>query len=449
MSLGLRSEVNRLVVDNQPLAAGEAVIRLVIAIMGGALIGLERERARATPSSKKQDIPGVRSFGLISLYGGIVGLSASGLLSGLEAGPLLAGLAFIGFLILYTAYTITRYFIHKVQGITTNVVMLISFVLGYLAGSGYLIEAAGISVMVTLLLALKEPLEKVIPAITYREFIALLEVALLALVVAPIIKAYSRPIIGIDPYKVYVFFIIILALSFASYAAARVMGMKGLVYSAILGSLVNSEATMNGVTRVIASAEDSLRRVVLASSATMLILGIMQARAVLIVAIALYIFTGLTPVLTYSLIFVILSLISLLSAWVALRRMPSSGTALKAASPLSWGAAVRAALSYLILTLAVSVLTRAGFTAATPIVAALGGLVNATAAILSVASLAGSLGPKTSVAAMLASIAAATLSKPLYADPAIGHKSLARITLICLGLSLPYLFASLIVYFVS
>ncbi len=321
--------------SDQPLAAGEAIIRLVIAIMGGALIGLERERARATPSSKKQDIPGVRSFGLISLYGGIVGLSASGLLSGFEAAFLLSGLAFVGFLILYTAYTITRYFIHKVQGITTNVVMLISFVLGYLAGSGYLIEAAGISVMVTLLLALKEPLEKVIPAITYREFIALLEVALLALVVAPIVKAYSRPIIGIDPYKVYVFFIIILALSFASYAAARVMGVRGLVYSAILGSLVNSEATMDGVTRIIASAEPSPRRLTLASSSALLIIGIMQARAILIVAIALYIFTGPLPVISYSLIFIILALLSLLSAWIALRKMPTSSTALKAASPLS------------------------------------------------------------------------------------------------------------------
>lgn len=434
--------------SSQTITAGQAIVRLVIAIMGGALIGLERERARTTDAARKkrQDIPGVRSFGLISLYGGLVGLSSSGLIQASESSGVLVSLAFAGFLILYAAYTAARYFINRVQGITTSVVILISFIIGYLAGLGYLIEAAGVSVIVTLLLALKEPLERAIPAITYREFIALLEVALLALVVAPIVRAYSRPVLGIDPYKVYVFFIIILALSFASYAAARIMGVRGLVYSAILGSLVNSEATINGVTRVIASAEESQRRVLLAQLSTILILGVMQARALVIVLIAIYIFVGPEPVIAYSPVFIALELISLAAAWASFKRMPYAKSTLIAASPLSWGAAFRAAFSYLVLTLAVSVISKAGLAGATPIIIALGGLVNATAAILSVASLAETLGYKIAVASMLASIAAATISKPLYADPSVGQRALARITLICLGFTVPYLIASLIIY---
>lgn len=427
-------------------ATGEAFARLLIALLGGSLIGLERERARAGPSHK-QDIPGIRSFGLIGLYGGIVGLAASGLLSGLASSGLLVSLAFAGFLVLYAAYTVARYVIHGVQGVTTNVVMLITFMLGLLAGAGYLIEAASISVMVALLLALKEPIERLVPAITYREFLALLEVGVLALVVAPLVRAYGRPVLGIDPYKVYLFFLVVLALSFVSYAAARVMGVRGLVYSALLGGLVSSEAAVSGVTRLLAGLKapgGEARR--LLRSATATIVGAMQARAMFIVAAALYIFSGPEGLQRYAAVVAPLALGSVSVAWMGLRLSPRLEASFEAVSPLSWGSAVRAAAAYLLLTMAVGGASSLGAGAAAPAIAALGGLVNATAAILSVASLAGQIGLDTAVAAMMAAVSAATLAKPVYADPSLTRDSVNDLVVLCSVLSVPPAAAAVAVY---
>ena len=391
--------------------AADFILDIVIALLGGMLVGLERERAQATgsPGEKPGSIPGLRSFGLLSAYGAVVSYMAG------DSYPLLAtGLAVLAALVLIHAYT--RMVKYRILGITTYIVMLVSFFIGVLAGRGMRIEAASLSVLVTLVLALKYPAERLAQAIRYSEILAMLEVAAVALVAGPIIRAYAAAT-GLDiVYKVYAFFTIVLLLSFTSYAAARIWGTRGIAYAAALGSLVNSEATISSVTSLVGELEDSALRRRLLSRLVPLVISVLQARAAALMIIALYIFAGTIPAQAA------LAAAALMVAAIAIGSVTSQAEEVDAkqlaiASPLSWSSAAKSALAYLALTLAFRLLpqTGAGGIAAL-LLAAAGGLVNATATILSLATAMETAGTCLTVAGMTLSIATATLNKILYAE---------------------------------
>ena len=422
--------------------AAEFILDIVIALLGGMLVGLERERAQATgaPGEKPGSIPGLRSFGLLSVYGAVVSYMAG------ESVPLLAaGLAALAALVLMHAYT--RMVKYRILGITTYIVMLVAFFIGVLAGRGLRIEAASLSVLVTLVLALKYPAERLAQTIRYSEMLAMLEVAAVALVAGPIVRAYATAT-GLDIlYKVYAFFTIVLLLSFTSYAAARIWGTRGIAYAAALGSLVNSEATISSITSIVGELGDERLRRRLLSGLVPLVISVLQARAAALMIMALYIFAGTIPAQAA------LSAAALLLAATFIVSATSQAEDVEArqltiASPLSWSSAAKSALAYLALTLAFRLLpqTGAGGIAAL-LLAAAGGLVNATATILSLATAMDTAGICVTVAGMTLSIATATLNKVLYAETGkLSREEYKMIVFWSLTLSTIPLAISMIVY---
>ena len=395
----------------EPTPSADFILDILIALLGGMLVGLERERAQATgePGEKPGSIPGMRSFGLLSVYGAIVSYMA-----GPETALLATGLTVVAALVLMHAYT--RMVKYKILGITTYIVMLVAFFIGVLAGRGMRIEAASLSVLVTLVLALKYPAERLAQALRYSELLAMLEVAAVALVAGPIVRAYSSAT-GLDiVYKVYAFFTIVLLLSFTSYAAARVWGARGIAYAAALGSLVNSEATISSVTSLVGELADPRLRRRLLSRLVPLVISVLQARAAALMMIALYIFAGTIPTQA-ALVASALLIAATLIVSATSRPEQVEAKRIAVASPLSWSAAAKSALAYLALTLAFRLLpqTGAGGIAAL-LLAAAGGLVNATATILSLATAMEAAGTCVTVAGMTLSIATATLNKILYAE---------------------------------
>ncbi|MEB2837379.1 MAG: DUF4010 domain-containing protein [Desulfurococcales archaeon] len=406
---------------------GQHVLRILVALLAGALIGLERERARLAPRSPRGDLPGLRSFGLLGVYGGLTGV-----LLGLEGVPygerlLLAGIAGAGFLGMYMPYAYARYVRTGYTGVTTLIVMLVAYVSGVIVGLGGIIEGVSTSIAVTLVLAIKTPVERAVARISYEEILALLEISTLAIVLGPVIKAYAPVVAGIDLYKVYLFFVIVLALSFTSYVIARIYGVKGLVYAAILGGLVNSEATIGSLTSMLKDIGDPWERRGILHSSVVLILAAMEMRASILLVAAAYLFLSPKAALeaaVYSSIAVAPAFIAALIAYGRARAtaLTAEGGGFEAQSPLNWGVAVKSAIAYLVLAVAVKAFSLVSRGAAIA-VAVLGGLANAGAAILGLASAGSSLGVASVIAASLAAIGAAALNKPIYANAAALKRS--------------------------
>ena len=402
------------------LGYAEFALRLLTATLGGALIGIERERMQLTRArSKAGSIPGVRSLGLVSMYGCLTAV-ASTMIGG--GSSLVLSIAFssltIGLALFLAVYMFTATPGRRAPGVTTIMVLLVAYMVGVLAGFGRLIEAASISVLSTLLLALKAPAVSLARAISYEELIAIMEVAVLALVVGPIVATYSQLIPWIDVYRVYLFFLLVLTVSLVSYGAARIWGPRGLVYGAMLGSIANSEATIAGVTRLLGSLPVDVEvRVRAVRLFTLLVAGVMQARSTALAIASIALFAGPQELLKAPTLILLASTTVILVALTFDKGVKLSMPPVTIASPLSWYVAVRAALTYTALVSLAKLLEllEAPGLAYVPLVV-LGGFVNATATILGVASTVSFIGVGYASTLALLAIASATLNKIVYSD---------------------------------
>ncbi|MGM0510813.1 MAG: MgtC/SapB family protein [Thermoplasmatota archaeon] len=126
------------------------VIHALIAIGMGALIGLEREHRE----EKAMVIAGVRTFPLTSLSGVLFSfLSAEIGIAFIEVGVIIFG----GFSLILA---FLKYEVHTI-GITTPVALFITFLIGILVQQGFGVEAAFITITITILLLTKERLHKI------------------------------------------------------------------------------------------------------------------------------------------------------------------------------------------------------------------------------------------------------------------------------------------------
>ncbi|TRX00050.1 MgtC/SapB family protein [Candidatus Methylobacter oryzae] len=206
---------------------GETLIRLLLSLVLGLLIGLERER--------RDKEAGLRTFGFIALLGGIGGAMGDNFA--------LLSLFLVGLL----TYTLNMQLLHTKQTIelTTSTAMLITCFAGILCGQGHTISPAAIMVIVTALLALKEPLSGFSVGLTESELRSALLLAILAIVIYPALPSGSiGPGKLIDPRATWVTVILISSIGFANYVLLKIYGVRGTEISGFLGGLVNSNFTV-------------------------------------------------------------------------------------------------------------------------------------------------------------------------------------------------------------
>ncbi|MEB3756627.1 MAG: DUF4010 domain-containing protein [Desulfurococcales archaeon] len=422
---------------------GEFTARILIAFFAGALIGLERERTRIK-NQKKYDLPGLRSFGLASIFGGITSyltIHPYGL-----NGNIIVIMGTIGFMIVFTFYIIHRMIILKLSGITTYLTLLIAYLLGIMSGLGLLVEAVSASILTTFVLAIKYPSRKLISELSYNEFIALLEVGTLSLILGPIIYSLNVTFLGLSVFKVYIFFMVVLLISLFSYFLVKVFGTVGLETSAILGSLVNSEATIASITSILDKIEDEILWSRLLRLSTLMVISTLHVKSAILALVAVYTFlstklaTGLIlPVLIATLPAVVILII------LSLKHEKTLGPGKFAVeSPLNWGSALKTAIAYSILTLTVYLVSNT-YKEFLPVVAFLGGLVNATATIFSLTAYASSLPLSLVAGSMLLSIASATLNKVFYlSDKTYRTGKWKMVFLTSLLMSIPFFAVALV-----
>ena len=251
------------------------VLRLLVAILIGFLIGLDRERAEVR---KQQPLfAGIRTFALIALAGAVPAL----MLERWGTIPLVASFLAVA------AVTIVAYARSSAGGAlgsTTEVAAIVTFLLGALAGAGEPLLAGGAAIAVAVLLAAKPGLERFSRALTAPEIEAALELGVISCIVLPLLPRQGfGPWQVWNPFEIWLVVVVVSGLSFAGFIAMRLFGeQRGLLVAGIVGGLVSS----TGVTVAMAQrsrAEPALERT--AATVAILASAVMGLRVLVFVGV--------------------------------------------------------------------------------------------------------------------------------------------------------------------
>ncbi len=370
------------------------VFKIIMAFLVGALIGLERERTRIVYLARKKHgeqiktlaLPGVRSFGLLSLYG-MVSAYISQLVAMIETKIIIeAFFSSILFIILFF-YLYRRTIMGGATGITTYIVMSLSVMLGFLVGFGKLLEAVSTSSLITLILAIKPSIERFVKEIEYNELLSGLELALFVFVLGPFFLLGHPELYGIDLSKFYLLFIIILALSYFSYIAVKLRGSRALKYIAFLGGLVNSEAAASNIAGVLdrqTGVPDNRIGSLMLSNLSLIIAAMILRNLIIVTVLAYPLFDirHLIIMVTVLLTSMIIPLIYGVKVIVGREELGVGGIKVTIENPISYSVAFKVITAYtliFILGYAMSLILPPEYLV---IIAFVGGLINAGATIL-------------------------------------------------------------------
>ena len=215
----------------------DALLDLATALAIGLLIGAERGWS-ARDGDDDRLAAGVRTFGLVGLLGGLAVLLASHL----------GALVWLGVLLSLAILSTTAYVIglrnNPDQGQTSEIALLLTFLLGSLAMEHNRLLAAGCAVVIALLLRLKEPMHAALRRLSALELTGTLKLLFISLVLLPALPDHGYGPWGVfNPYATWWMVVLIAALGFAAYVAMRLVGTRhGLLLTALLGGMVSSTA---------------------------------------------------------------------------------------------------------------------------------------------------------------------------------------------------------------
>lgn len=240
-------------------------LKLFFALILGAVIGLEREsyeqRTDKSPQSGIGSL-GVRSFSLITTLGAIAGLL-------FESNYSLYLLISITFMILLVAYYIIGSFFTRDNGITTELAIIFSFLIGiFIAMETFPIQLTIAMVVILVgILSIKEKLQTFISGIKAHELSAFLSFAIISLVIFPFLpnKGYSLNDIpalssfltsfglSIDkvmnlnlfnPFNIWRVVVIITGIDILGYILEKTIGQKkGWLFTSLAGGFISSTST--------------------------------------------------------------------------------------------------------------------------------------------------------------------------------------------------------------
>jgi uncharacterized membrane protein (DUF4010 family) len=212
-------------------------LRLAIALAIGLIIGMERGWT-SRDSHKGLRIAGIRSFGFVGLFGGLSALLAE------QFGAVVIAVSFLGLaLMVGLSYGLT---VQKSQdfGITTELTLMITFMLGVMVGKDFAAEAVAVAVVMSALLGFKEELHRSLARLDRQELLATLQLLLIAVVVLPLLPDRNLgPWDALNPRSIGLLVLLIAATSYIGYFAMRLLGTRvGLLATAMIGALVSSTA---------------------------------------------------------------------------------------------------------------------------------------------------------------------------------------------------------------
>src|SRR3989338_10517786 len=215
----------------------DTLLSFASALAAGLLIGAERGWQERNSADGRLGA-GIRTYGLIGLLGGFA------MLLGERIGVVAWAVVFI----VFAALVVASYFGDLLQlgdrGLSSEMALLITFLLGSLALAGHAPLAAAGAVAVALLLSLKQPLHSGLQHLSEAELSGTLKLLFISLVLLPALpnQGYG-PWQVFNPYIIWWMVVLIAAIGFVAYVAIRMVGTRhGLLITALLGCVVSSTA---------------------------------------------------------------------------------------------------------------------------------------------------------------------------------------------------------------
>jgi uncharacterized membrane protein (DUF4010 family) len=246
-----------------PSMPDSIIIRFILALLLGAFIGLEREVHENNEKSKGgTSFLGVRTFTIITILGTIAGYLYPG--NPIFFTVLTAG--FAGLVLIY--YALNSYFTRDI-GITTEITLLFSYVIGFLlTTSVFSIQLIiAMTIVVVFILSRKKRIREFIDGIGQTELGSFISYLLIALVILPLLpdRGYSLsdiPQLGtalsdmgihlgnflsveiVNPFKLWRIVALITGVDVFGYILERSLGQKsGWLITSFAGGFVSSTAT--------------------------------------------------------------------------------------------------------------------------------------------------------------------------------------------------------------
>jgi uncharacterized membrane protein (DUF4010 family) len=212
--------------------------RFGVALLIGALIGLEREFIQQKEG--QPDFAGIRTFSLIALLGAVTAHLAA------DFGLQLVIVTLGGLILLSVAsYLGSVLRAGTEEGITTEVAVLLTFLLGALVIWDQPELAGALAVITALLLSLKGSLHEAIRRMSADDLRTTLEFGLVAAVVLPLLPNRTvDPFDVLNPFQVWLLVVFISGIGFGGYILMKVLGAeRGIILASLLGGVVSSTAT--------------------------------------------------------------------------------------------------------------------------------------------------------------------------------------------------------------
>lgn len=215
--------------------------RFGVALVLGALVGLEREYTQESDQTAEEAFAGLRTFVFISLLGcGAAFVTDLGLEWFFPS-------AFVALAVLIAvSYVVTA--TAGEPGMTTEVTALLVFLTGGLACWGYLELAAALAVVVTLFLSLKVSLRRWVARIEREDIYATLKFAIITVIVLPLLpdEGYG-PYEVLNPRDIWLMVIFISGINFAGYILSKALeARRGILLTGLVGGLASSTAVTLG-----------------------------------------------------------------------------------------------------------------------------------------------------------------------------------------------------------
>lgn len=349
---------------------------ILIAALGGAAVGVERERS-GHASGPGARFAGVRTFTLLGGLGGTAGWLWSANFQ-LLAMVLLGGAVAL----VVAAYAAASR--RELEG-TTEVAALVVLAAGALAGTGHLGLASGVIAVTTLLLVEKSHLHAMVARIDDTGLRAGLRFAVMAVVVLPLLpRGPYGPMGGIRPRELWTLVLFFSGLSFAGYIARHLVGPRqGYIVAGVLGGIISSTNVTFSFARLSRSEK---------GSATPLALGVLGACVMMYLRVLLAT-AVLNPVLTPALLpyLAVPFLVGALTTLVGIRRRQDDNAPLTPpANPLQFTSALQMAVLFQLVLFAVRAAGDIWGRAGVLVLGAILGLTDMDALVISMAKSGGS-----------------------------------------------------------
>lgn len=212
------------------------LIRLAISTGIGFLIGLEREYHKQVKENNDL-FAGVRTYPLFAIFGYLAAFFS------LQFGAWVFAVA----LLCIVGFVIVSYIIstgkHGIGG-TSEMSIILTFLLGALVFTGYIFLALAITVIILLLLTLKPSLHSFAQKLTRQELYAFIQFIVISALVLPFLPDETfGPYDAWNLKDIWKMVILVSGISLAGYLLSKILGdKKGTILGGIVGGFASSTA---------------------------------------------------------------------------------------------------------------------------------------------------------------------------------------------------------------